>query len=965
MLPMALLAGSIHHLLLKFIRLFVSKRSLARLLSTLLCSIIIVVRPFSSLGGSYPFLVLALKELVFSVQENLAQQLEATILNIMGALLGIGISTLAKFAASKTVLGSAAGRAICAVTLISICFIAGLIKSRLPRLHLSARISCFLSVWILTIDIGEPSRVLPDGGAFLWVTLTAAIVCLLSLVIIMLPFPWVSTNFEHDIASSFSSLHQCLSIALNSNFSNDAMPSPADREAHAVLHAKMLATSIKLNENYSQAAFEIRAGRISLRSIRPLITNIEHLRRELAWGMPLKQPPELRRHGSKSSIQTLPQTPDMFCAVIGPTAQNLGYAILNAMRCVETTVILAFRREDPSSSRFRLFSSTEKEAPWVESQLSAILTAQKQLSLAKEDSKNSFGVLFRDVKLGDGPDGSPVEVPKEIYDGSLSMIALLQMSEEMTSALCVVERLVAKSMESPSRLWLPRVSLAWLGVPPGPFISDDPAAKLTVNFGLDKHVACAADMHLLSDHERKQGQIEYARWMTSRAEKEKVSLQHLKALRPWNIAYIWNILTSFLRWLWVNKQTMNFRLKLWMAHRSMKNSHHLQHALKNAVGAAILTFPAFMPQASSGSRWYHSWHGQWATISYLWVLETNTGATWRTGYLRILGTCMGALYAFITWLICRTNPYALVVMLTVADIPITWVITKTNFAPLVVPCSVAIPPIALAKYFSPEMTKPIGDLALLRALMITTGMVAALLMNSLVFPRHCRVLFLSHTSKTFGLLSNLYLTLSHETFHARHASIPEERRKTLKLELQTRNELHRLSALITTMKNELGLLPVVANMQKILDLLTGLRKIRENIPRREAVMDVFAERRAFMSCVCILLFACQHVFRTREPLPQFLPSARQALNTLERHVHHSLHSAPRDDPRAFGVSLAYVFAEQETMRNIVDTLEKMLELSGELFGTSAWLSEDAAWAPATAVDEGHNGWFNTLMLEDV
>ena len=23
-------------------------------------------------------------------------------------------------------------------------------------------------------------------------------------------------------------------------------------------------------------------------------------------------------------------------------------------------------------------------------------------------------------------------------------------------------------------------------------------------------------------------------------------------------------------------------------------------------------------------------------VSYLWVLETNTGATWRTGYLRIV-----------------------------------------------------------------------------------------------------------------------------------------------------------------------------------------------------------------------------------------------------------------------------------------------------------------------------------------
>jgi hypothetical protein len=54
---------------------FVTRRAIARVISTLLCCLAIVVRPFSVLGGPSAFLVLALKELVFSVQENLAQQL--------------------------------------------------------------------------------------------------------------------------------------------------------------------------------------------------------------------------------------------------------------------------------------------------------------------------------------------------------------------------------------------------------------------------------------------------------------------------------------------------------------------------------------------------------------------------------------------------------------------------------------------------------------------------------------------------------------------------------------------------------------------------------------------------------------------------------------------------------------------------------------------------------------------------
>lgn len=40
---------------------------------------------------------------------------------------------------------------------------------------------------------------------------------------------------------------------------------------------------------------------------------------------------------------------------------------------------------------------------------------------------------------------------------------------------------------------------------------------------------------------------------------------------------------------------------------------------------------------------------------------------------------------------------------------------------------------------------------------------------------------------------------------------------------------------------------VVTLLQNLLDLLTGLRKIRENIPRKVTVADVFKERREFVS----------------------------------------------------------------------------------------------------------------------
>ena len=91
---------------------------------------------------------------------------------------------------------------------------------------------------------------------------------------------------------------------------------------------------------------------------------------------------------------------------------------------------------------------------------------------------------------------------------------------------------------------------------------------------------------------------------------------------------------------------------------------------------------------------------------------------------------------------------------------------------------------------------------------------------------HFQVIFLSDTSRALGLLSELYMTLSQYALHTR-ACHPQpwqiltskmfqsniktsqnDKRRLIKLELETRNALFRLQALIITMKNELGLLPV-------------------------------------------------------------------------------------------------------------------------------------------------------------
>lgn len=259
--------------------------------------------------------------------------------------------------------------------------------------------------------------------------------------------------------------------------------------------------------------------------------------------------------------------------------------------------------------------------------------------------------------------------------------------------------------------------------------------------------------------------------------------------------------------------------------------------------------------------------------------------------------------------------------------------------------------------------------------MIALGIIAALATNSLVFPRYSRVLFLNQTSRTLRLLSQLYLLLVQGMFRNIYAFTPHDKQETLKLELQIRNTLHRSSSLLTTMNDELSLVPkpmrhyreVVLKMQKILDLMTGLRKIRENIPRKETIASVLKERKEFISCICISLFASQHVFQARQPLPQFLPSARQALEKLESQIEASLRRGIDVDVSVKGISLAYSVAEGEVMRDMVDTIEGLLELCRQLFGTSAWLIQTWPEMSVYNADEGPGtpgeGWFSTVGRE--
>lgn len=172
-------------------------------------------------------------------------------------------------------------------------------------------------------------------------------------------------------------------------------------------------------------------------------------------------------------------------------------------------------------------------------------------------------------------------------------------------------------------------------------------------------------------------------------------------------------------------------------------------------------------------------------------------------------------------------------------------------------------------------------------------------------------------------------------------------------------------------------------LQSMLDLMTSLRKVRENIPVKETVSTVFTQRRELVcifllspvhpcqfavwfsqvSCICVSLHACEHAFRARRPLPQYLPSSRHALKFLVSHIEDSINEVRARDSHALGLSLAYTLAEIEVLKNLVDCMESLLDVAKTLFGTAAWLTEAPTWKTMSEHDaqEVHTrGWYSTF-----
>lgn len=165
------------------------------------------------------------------------------------------------------------------------------------------------------------------------------------------------------------------------------------------------------------------------------------------------------------------------------------------------------------------------------------------------------------------------------------------MAHELRHALIIAHKMTTIYDKSRTRLWYPRLTWAWLGLPPSMVINDEDTIPEEVQH---RHVDPESALSLA---EARQGIAERA-YPGIDPHKIPVTEVPYKNKPGFHILHLGSWISGF----WAARKVLRARLALSKFLRVIQHSSHIKHATKNAVGVALLSLPAFLPVGSPGER---------------------------------------------------------------------------------------------------------------------------------------------------------------------------------------------------------------------------------------------------------------------------------------------------------------------------------------------------------------------------
>ncbi|KAL7415885.1 Fusaric acid resistance protein-like-domain-containing protein [Mrakia frigida] len=901
-------------------------------LAVFICSLCIVIRPIARLSETYAFLALTINTLFFFPGSTVGAQVELTVLGLVGCLIGIGWSSL--FIRIGTVLNnrnegeeSSSSRVLGAFALTIIACLAGYVRSHSPRLTTGSRLALFHSIWLLTSEMGRtdlPPIVVLD---LLYPTLFAAG----SSLIARLLFPTTSVAKFLDLTQvAFRTSERLLLSSVDDFFADTSNLSPEITN----LRSLFIAQTRALPAAYDSCLYEGSFNKFAPYRLLPFLALIRRLKMDVAAGSSYSsaRPPPIRR----GSDATLGIPLEGRGAFQDPTVEFVK-ALVDSYAVIHK--VLEGQSDDGMKG------------------------ARERLTMAEELYRDEMDAkLELAVQRWEEKEKTSNRLDEELLQISLFAYYLRSVSQTLNDALGSARELSLHT-NSKAQFRFPQLSRKWLG-----------ENSVTSTWDESARERDEPDNETISEPEHLRTEIE-----TSVAEAflgvgvDTVRVRNATFGTPRWFGFIF-------RRMWDSELAIQGRINLAKFDSNLKERRfHFQYAFKVGLGVILLSVPAFMPPGNSGRVWWLDSRGAWIPISYVYVLETTAGQTWRIGFYRALGTVSGSILGCIMWAISRGNPYALVVLTTCYGVLTALIMLFTGYPGVGIVASITIPPILYIPYLGLPHSSVI-DIALKRTSDVCIGIAAAVLATEFIFPSHAKILFLSSVASALDDLTQLYLAMSRELLSAGDYNFDQS--SSDKIERSIEITLGRCSAHLTSLRVEITLIHkpiriyrrVIQSVQRLSDLLISIAVIREKIPREKTVTRVLQQRKDLVSSILVHLFACSHAFRSRLPLPQFLPSPREAVRQWEMKALEGL-LAPEDRPTGNGdvgevallrsssrenpgplhrdAAFLYAFAEAQALEEVIKVVEEITELSRALFGSSTFFQdqrEDKNRSPASPAD---------------
>ncbi|ORY05999.1 hypothetical protein K493DRAFT_310796 [Basidiobolus meristosporus CBS 931.73] len=383
-------------------------------------------------------------------------------------------------------------------------------------------------------------------------------------------------------------------------------------------------------------------------------------------------------------------------------------------------------------------------------------------------------------------------------------------------------------------------------------------------------------------------------------------------------------------------------------------------SIKFTLALCLVSIPAFV---SSSYAWFLKVHGNWGLVTVCLVMNQTIGSTVSVGIYRIIGTILGGLWGYLSWLASQGNPYIIAVFTYVIAIPCWYYfITKPHTkVPLVSLITYMI--VIFGTYNSVVVYKEVsGTSALLLAVFRTANLIIAIVVSLLVemvlWPYVARIELRKHLARTFYNLGVLFSkTISIHMMERESPAWLEARYDAKKLASKLQASITKSTALLALSAKEPRLrddfqeqtyADIISRVQNLLDWSTTMRasiiQTDEKV-KAELVYPLNRRRKDVVASVLLHFYVISGAFKSKSPLPPYLPSARtprlRLLNKIRRlDAFQGLSQSNITEESDTGFMYTYWYAYAGSLIEIVEEQEELGNLVKNIVGEIEFVTNE-------------------------